>query len=151
MRHVSAVRELLSTAGVDGALVRARVAAGLPSAGHSAYSMACAWAADTEHQLCAEERADAAACVRLLAASPHVAPDDLGGSGATALLWACEARLADVVSSWLADPRCTAAVVARRSADGHSAYSSACHWTADPERKLSAGERADAAAFAEDS
>ena len=39
--HMSVMRELLSTAGVDGALVRARVAAGLHGEGHSAFTLAC--------------------------------------------------------------------------------------------------------------
>ena len=62
-----------------------------------------------------------------LAASPLVAPGDLGAGDGTALAWACEARLVDVVTAWLADPRCDAAVVSHRDTQGGSAFSDACN------------------------
>ena len=114
------VRGLLSMAAVDDALVAARVAAGAPDAGHSAFSLACSRACDEELGSGAY-----AACALLLAASKRVGPADLGGGDCSALWWACEARLADSVSALVAHPRCTSA------SDVAPFFASACSRAAD--------------------
>ena len=138
--HVDVVRELLACEGADAAFVGARIAADKVDAGHSAFSIACGWARDHERKLTEGERAAHATIVRLLVGSGRVGPGDLGGSDATALRWACEAGLPDVVTTLLADARCTAAIVAQRGASGSSPFSIAC-WAYDPDRKLSVDER----------
>lgn len=114
--------------------------------GHSAFSKACRQVRSS--RLSEGERAAAAACVRALAGSPHLNPGDLGGNDGSTLLWACEAHLADVVGTLMADSRCTAAVMALHNTRGHSVFSKACFWARDLECKLSEGERAAATACA---
>ena len=141
-RHVDVVRELLGCEGADGAFVGARIAVGKVNAGVSAFSIACYWARDHKRKLNEVERAASATIARLLVSSGRVEPGDLGGSDATALYRACRAGLPDVVTTLLADARCTAAIVEQRGASGSSPFSTACYRARDSERKLTEGKRA---------
>ena len=89
----------------------------------SPFSAACVWSRDAQRVLTAPERAAAAECAHLLAASPHLRPGDTSHAGRTALHSACSAGLDGIVSVWLADPRCTKAVITQLDREGASAAS----------------------------
>ena len=68
-------------------------------------------------------------------------PDEVGGDGAFALTWAVRAGLPDLVTQWLADPRCTPDVATGLDDDEFSAFASACYAACDLDGDLSDDER----------
>lgn len=117
--------------------------------GHSPFSAAACAALDSRDELSLAERAAAAACARLVAASGKCDP-----SAATSahnvghLTYAAAAGLSEVVEQWLTDPRVTADVVNHKGGTGYSAFSAAVFWAMDLAGQRTVEERGLAASCA---